>query len=370
MKETNISVIIKVTNACNLKCRYCYDANYLERKDILLDDVACLFELLAKEYSVIDIIWHGGEPMLMGVDFYQKVLIIQEKYLGYVTFVNKMQTNGTLIDNEWADFFVKNDFRIGISYDGGNCATGREKQELALKGRKKIIDANGKCGVVTVINSQNVNELIQIYENYKEKNINAQFNFVFPYGRALEVDNRALMVPSNTYVRKMNAFFDYWLEDGECNIRIDPFITYLQLLKGVNTKCITGGCLYKFICMDSQGDIYPCGRIIMPQYYLGNIHKINSIKDVFYTEQFGKLLQSAISRRNKCIQSCLYYQYCRGGCNSDAIIYGDIEVNNHFACDNFRGIMKHIILKVEEYKKVNNEIYNPTFTKAIDQQNK
>ena len=73
MKETNISVIIKVTNACNLKCRYCYDANYFERKDIPLDDVAHLFELLAKEYSVINIIWHGGEPMLMGINFFVRV---------------------------------------------------------------------------------------------------------------------------------------------------------------------------------------------------------------------------------------------------------------------------------------------------------
>lgn len=366
MNETNISVVIKVTNACNLKCRYCYDANYLERKDILLEDISRLFELLANDYSVINIIWHGGEPMLMGIDFYQKVLTIQKKYLDHVIFVNKMQTNGTLIDRKWADFFVKYDFRVGVSYDGGNSATGREKQEQALRGRKNLIDANGKCGVVTVIDSQNVNELIQIYESYKENNINAQFNFVFPYGRALEVDNNFLMVSSNTYVKKMNSFFDYWLEDSNCNIRIDPFITYLKLLRGVNTKCITGGCLYKFICMDNQGDIYPCGRIIMPQYYLGNIHKINSIKEVFYTEQFGKLLQSAINRRKKCMQSCHYYQYCRGGCNSDAIIYGDIEINNHFACDNFRGIMNHIILKVEEYRNDNIKIYNPTFTKLLE----
>lgn len=365
MKETNISVIIKVTNACNLKCRYCYDANYLERKDILLDDVAHLFELLAKEYSVINIIWHGGEPMLMGINFFVKVLDIQEKYSDNVKFVNKMQTNGTLINSEWANFFVENDFRIGISYDGGNNATGREKQDQTLKGRNNLIRANGKCGVVTVLNSQNINDLVQIYENYKENNINVQFNYMFPYGRALEMDNTFLMISSKTYIKKMCSFFDYWLEDVDCKINIDPFITYLQLLKGLNTKCITGGCLYKFICMDNQGDIYPCGRIVVPQYCLGNINRINSINELFYTESFCKLLEAAISRRQKCMQSCSYYQFCRGGCNSDAIIYGNIEENNHFACDIFKGIMKHIIVKVKEYKNEDKKIFNPTFIKVV-----
>ena len=366
MKNANISVIIKVTNACNLKCKYCYDANCLERKDVLIDDIVRLFELLAQEYSTINIIWHGGEPMLVGIDFYRKVLSIQKSLFKDIVFVNKMQTNVTLMDKEWADFLVKHDFHVGISYDGGNDATGREKQKQTLDGRKKLISASGRCGVITVINSQNINDLVYIYEHYKRNNINAQFNAIFPYGHAAEIDNNFLMLPLDTYIKKMNAFFDYWLEDSDCNIRIDPFIAYLKLLKGINTKCVTGGCLYKFICMNNQGDIYPCGRIMMPQYYLGNIHKISSIKEIFYTEQFYKLLQSSVNRREKCIRSCRYYQYCRGGCTSDAIIYGDIEAGNHFACNSFRGIMQHVILKVEEYKSDNKKkSYNPTFIRIL-----
>lgn len=365
MKINNISVVIKTTNACNLKCKYCYDANNTKRIDITLKNVERLFKLLSTEYSVINIIWHGGEPILMGRDFYSSILDLQQKYSDNSSFVNKMQTNGTLIDNEWAKFLVKNKFRVGISYDGGAATTGREKQSESLDGRNNIIKNGGHCGVVSVVNSQNINNLTTIYEDYKKLKMNAQFNFIFPYGRTLENGNEYLIVSEETYINNMNSFFDYWLEDKECNIRIDPFISYIQLLQGINTKCVTGGCLYKFICMDNKGDIYPCGRIIMPQYYLGNINFLNSIKEIFYTDQFSNLLQSTINRRNKCSQTCAYYRYCRGGCNSDAIMYGDIELNNHFACSVFRGIMSHISSKINTYKNCDTKIQNPFVTKII-----
>lgn len=369
MGKNSISVIIKTTNACNLKCKYCYDANNLERTDITLRDVDRLFRLLASEYSTINIIWHGGEPTLMGKDFYRAILNFQQKYTNDSVFVNKMQTNGTLIDSEWADFLVKNNFHIGISYDGGDITTGREKQNESLEGRNNIIKAGGHCGVVSVLNTQNINSLIMIYENYKKKQMNAQFNFIFPYGRALEKDNEYLIISEETYIKSMTAFFDYWLADKECNIRIDPFISYIQLLQGINSKCITGGCLYKFICMDNKGDIYPCGRIIMPQFCLGHINGINSIKELFYTNQFGVLLQSTVNRRNKCLQTCAYYQYCRGGCNSDAIMYGDVESNNHFACNIFRRMLSHISLKINEYKNNGAKIQNPFVNKIISDTN-
>lgn len=369
MGKNNISVIIKTTNACNLKCTYCYDANNSKRTDITLENVDRLFKLLATEYSVINIIWHGGEPILMGRDFYCAILDLQQKYANNSSFVNKMQTNGTLIDNEWAEFLVKNKFHVGISYDGGKATTGREKQSESLEGRNNIIKAGGYCGVVSVVNTQNIDALITIYENYKKLQINAQFNFIFPYGRALENGNEYLFVSEEKYIKNMISFFDYLLEDKDCNIRIDPFISYIQLLHGINTKCVTGGCLYKFICMDNKGNIYPCGRIITPQYYLGNITCINSIKELFYTDQFGILLQSTINRRNKCSQTCAYYQYCRGGCNSDAIMYGDIELNNHFACNVFRGIMNHIILKINAYKNRGAKIQNPLIIKILDETN-
>lgn len=365
MGKKNISVIIKVTNACNLKCRYCYDANNSERKDITLRDVERLFELLAAEYSVANVIWHGGEPILMGKDFYCAILDLQRKYADDITFVNKIQTNGTLIDSEWASFLVRNDFRVGVSYDGGDAATGRNQQDKSLEGRNNLLKAGGQCGIVSVVNTQNIDNLITMYENYKEKQMNAQFNFVFPYGRVLEGSNKDLVVSEKVYIEKMNLFFDYWLEDEKCNIRIDPFTSYIQLLQGINTKCVTGGCLYKFICMDNIGDIYPCGRIIMPQFYLGNINQVNSIKELFYTERFAALLQSAVNRRNKCAQTCAYYRYCRGGCNSDAIMYGNIELNNHYACNVFRGIINHIDLKMSHYRNGGISIQNPCVSKII-----
>lgn len=366
MKKNTISVIIKTTNACNLKCRYCYDANNSKRTDITLKNVDRLFKLLANEYSVINIIWHGGEPILMGKDFYCAVLDLQQKYAGDSSFVNKMQTNGTLIDDEWAEFLVRKKFRVGISYDGGEITTGRERQTESLEGRNNIIKAGGHCGVVSVVNTQNINNLIAIYEDYKKIQMDAQFNFIFPYGRALENSNEYLILSEEKYIKNMTSFFDYWLEDNECNIRIDPFDSYIQLLRGINTKCVTGGCLYKFICMDNNGDIYPCGRIIMPQYYLGNINYINSIKELFYTDQFAALLQSTVNRRNKCAQTCTYYRYCRGGCNSDAVMYGDIESNNHFACNVFRGIMSHIALKINMCMNCNAKIQNPFIKKLLD----
>lgn len=329
--EKVISVVIKVTNACNLKCRYCYDANERKKCFVTKEQITKLFDILTKSYERINVIWHGGEPMLMGIDFYKWVVELQKSYTNN-TFDNKMQSNAVLMNDEWAKFFVDNNFKVGVSYDGGDEETGREKQKETLDGRALIIKYGGRCGIVNVVNAYNIDKLEELYERYKKENINVNFNCVFPSGRITENENNDLLITTNQFIEKIKVLFDKWILDEDCHINISPLDSYLNKYIGKGGKCTTQGCMFKWLCMDSNGDLYPCGRIIMEDYNFGNIKDISSIDDVFSHPNYEKLLRGAIDRRNKCMKECSIYNYCHGGCNSDAILYGNIDENNHHIC--------------------------------------
>lgn len=364
--KKHISVIVKVTNSCNLNCKYCYDANNLKKSQISLNYLKKLFIILDEaNYDYVQIIWHGGEPMLMGICFYEEVLKLQKKFSGSISFDNHMQTNGTLINNEWASFFVKNRFKIGVSYDGGDESSGRNLQDFSLRGRNLIAQHGVNCGVLNVINSHNIDNLIRLYKYYKNLNISVQFNYIFPCGRVFE-NNENLLLSADKYMSSMCDLFDIWIKDKDCNISVEPLISYIRSLVGYNTKCTTEGCLHNWICINYDGKIYPCAKMTKQEYILNHICNINKIEDIFYSEAYYNLLLAAVKRRKKCLDTCMLFKYCRGGCNADADLYGDLSSNLHNACVFYKGVMSHIISFFE--KSVDNEIaeFNPTIRKYLD----
>ena len=251
------------------------------------------------------------------------------------------------------NFFVQNGFYVGVSYDGGDERTGRERQEDSLNGRNLIVQHGGACGVLTVIDRYNNENLLSLYQRYNKSNISVQFNCVFPSGRTIE--NSELLISTNEYVSNMCALFDYWLLDSSCKISVEPFMGYIRALCGYNTKCITQGCLYKWLCLDSTGAIFPCGRMVDNTHELNHITSISSVDDIFNSTAYKELTQAAILRRDLCLQNCDLFRYCRGGCNADAFMYGDISQNNHIACLSYKAIMKHIITQLAT---INNDSQN------------
>jgi len=116
--KRSLSLIIKVVSTCNLACRYC-DADIYSNHRMSLDTVSQIITKALDYADRVEFIWHGGEPLLMGIQFYEKVVELQKRYRRKgQTIENALQTNGTLINQEWVDFFKANDFHVGVSLDG------------------------------------------------------------------------------------------------------------------------------------------------------------------------------------------------------------------------------------------------------------
>ena len=116
--KRSLSLIMKVVSTCNLACRYC-DADIYSNRRMSLDTLSQVITKALNYADYVEFIWHGGEPLLMGIQFHEKAVELQKRYKREgQTIVNTLQTNGTLISQEWVDFFKANDFHVGVSLDG------------------------------------------------------------------------------------------------------------------------------------------------------------------------------------------------------------------------------------------------------------
>lgn len=361
--KKRISVVVKTTNACNLHCKYCYDANKLKKALISVETIGRLIDVVSKDCSSVNFIWHGGEPMLMGMDFYSKVLELQREY-PEITFDNHIQTNGTLIDDDWAKFFIKNNFHVGISYDGGKEETGRERQEDSMRGRNIMAKHGVQCGVLTVVNNSNVDDLQELYEKYKDSRVSVQFNCIFPSGEALE--NKDLVISAERYTFELSKLFDIWLFDKSCRISVEPFIGYIRAFCGENTKCVNQGCLYRWLCLNWDGNVYPCGKITDEKYKMGNIHDVDNIDDLYHSDVYTQLALQTIYRRDDCGKDCKWFKYCSGGCNADALMYGELAKNNHAGCVVYQEMMEHIQSKLSSLTGDDKDKLNPFVVKYFE----
>ena len=161
------------------------------------------------------------------------------------------------------------------------------------------------------------------------------------------------------YIKNFIEFFKYWSMDTTCNINVSTCIELVNLIVHERSGvCTFNSCLGKWLCFDSNGHLYPCDRLCLTEYDLGDVAKIVSIDEAFQNENFVKLLQNSISRRQSCIDECEYFKNCYGGCNANAIL-NKINKDN-VSCYIQKGILggiKKFIIELynqKDYDKLNN----------------
>lgn len=342
--NNHITVIVKTTDACNLRCTYCYNDhdNYANRRI----DVATferLLSVLIKEYSKISFIWHGGEPLLMGIPFYEECMELQEKYANEknVVFRNSLQTNATLIDDTWCDLFKKYKIKVGVSFDGPPWGTsGRGGTKEARAGMDCLKKRGISFGAIAVINSNNLQYIDKIYDYFNEEKISYSMNCVFESGKAAK--NQDILIDKKIYIDKMIELYERWCHDASSNITVDPFNEILDTIVSGPSKCEYTGCMYKFIAINHAGDIFPCGRFFLHEHKMGNIRNVQCMEDIWENDNYNSIVRMAISRRNKCRNECHIYKYCNGGCNANAFCAGDMTANSFPECENYKILLLHI----------------------------
>ena len=367
-------VMLKPAGAhCNLACKYCY---YLEKTKLyptaqrhLMSDE--MLEQFTREYieaqtmSQVLFTWHGGEPLLRSIDFYRKALSLQQKYAGGRRIDNVIQTNGTLLTDEWCEFFAQNHWLVGISIDGPQpdhdhyrlTAAGKPSWKKVMQGIKLLKKHGVEWNAMAVVNAYNVNHPLEFYRFFKENG--CQFLQFTPIverltrhedGRTLasladkdEIPLSEASVAPEQWGYFLCAIFDEWVRKDVGKIFVEIFDCTLANWMGISP----GICAYSKECghagvMEHNGDVYSCDHFVFPEYKLGNIRD-HSLIDMLYGEQqqeFSRLKHSSLPRQCK---ECDMEFACHGECPKNRFMkdkYGDSGLN--YLCPGYYHYYQHV----------------------------
>lgn len=367
-------VMLKPAGAhCNLACKYCY---YLEKNKLyptaqrhLMSDE--MLEQFTREYieaqtmNQVLFTWHGGEPLLRSIDFYRKALSLQQKYAGGRRIDNVIQTNGTLLTDEWCEFFAQNHWLVGISIDGPQpyhdhyrlTAAGKPSWQKVMQGIKLLKKHGVEWNAMAVVNAYNVNHPLKFYRFFKENG--CQFLQFTPIverltrhedGRTLasladknEIPLSEASVTPEQWGYFLCAIFDEWVRKDVGKIFVEIFDCTLANWMGISP----GICAYSKECghagvMEHNGDVYSCDHFVFPEYKLGNIRD-HSLIDMLYGEQqqeFSRLKHSSLPRQCK---ECDMEFACHGECPKNRFMkdkYGDSGLN--YLCPGYYHYYQHV----------------------------
>ena len=367
-------VMLKPAGAhCNLACKYCY---YLEKNNLyptaqrhLMSDE--MLEQFTREYieaqtmNQVLFTWHGGEPLLRSIDFYRKALSLQQKYAGGRRIDNVIQTNGTLLTDEWCEFFAQNHWLVGISIDGPQpdhdhyrlTAAGKPSWKKVMQGIKLLKKHGVEWNAMAVVNAYNANHPLEFYRFFKENG--CQFLQFTPIverltrhedGRTLasladkdEISLSEASVAPEQWGYFLCAIFDEWVRKDVGKIFVEIFDCTLANWMGISP----GICAYSKECghagvMEHNGDVYSCDHFVFPEYKLGNIRD-HSLIDMLYGEQqqeFSRLKHSSLPRQCK---ECDMEFACHGECPKNRFMkdkYGDSGLN--YLCPGYYHYYQHV----------------------------
>lgn len=346
----HINLLIMPTDACNMNCVYCFHKPYTDSiRKMSIETVKKLLDITTPHYKTINIIWHGGEPLLMGLDFYKEVLELQKNYECKIN--NSIQSNLTLLTPEIADFLVGNNIDISGSFDGINNDKSRGRSEDILAGREMIIDKGKRCGFIMVVSNLNINHLIDSYLFFKEKDINFTLNLY------LEQKNNKLSelcLEETETILRLNELFDYWVMDIDGKTHISYFKNIMDfILFKKKSVCSYTSCLGRWLGVHSDGMLGPCNRYFPKEYSFGNVYDYSDIGEAFESKGFCNLIKDAIARRDKC-KTCEIYDFCSGGCNNTALNENGVNNNNGLSCRILKAVYRHI-----------NEVVNDSRSKTL-----
>jgi len=365
-----IHAMAKPTGAiCNLGCSYCF---FLDKETLYEGDRFRMSDAVLERYivQVIDahrtpevaIAWQGGEPTLMGVDFYRRAIEIAEAHRRPgMTFSHSMQTNGTLLDDEWCEFFTEHEFLIGLSLDGPRelhdvyrvDKRGRGTFDRVMRGLRLLRQHDVDVNILTTVNRLNADYPLEVYRFLRDEVETDWIQFIPVVERLDEHDAPADLVGTRVSERSvrpdqlgrfLTTIFDEWARHDVGEVFVQTFEATAANWSGLDNS---GMCVFNETCgtalaLEHNGDLYSCDHFVDPDYFLGNI------ADAPIDELVASPRQHAfgMAKRDTLPQYCRDCEVrfaCHGECPRNRfVLTPDGEPGLNYLCEGYKSFFQHV----------------------------
>ena len=385
MPFSSFNLLFKpVGSSCNLDCAYCY---YLGKEALSphpnrrIDYV--LARQIVKDYiqsvdtEEVYFYWHGGEPLLMGLPFYEKVVAWQAEFSNGKIIRNNLQTNGTLLTDQWGDFMARHAFLVGVSVDGPSFVHDRYRKDRGgsptlsrvLQGIACLQRTGVKWNTITTVNKASEGHGREVYRFLKSVGSHyMQFIPVLEYIVPEKDGGRPRLVPPSkgigtlapwsvdavAFGQFMCDIFDTWKEDGDIgSFFVDAFDAALAAW----CHYPPASCIHARTCgtnpvVEFNGDVFLCDHFVYPEFQIGNILQGN-LRDMMNSLQSFSFGQNKTASLPLACRKCPYLFACNGGCPKHRLgKTADGEPGLNALCDGYRLFFRHIEPDMEQMKSV------------------
>lgn len=369
--------------ACNLGCHYCF---FLSKENLYQGDGYLMDKLTLDTYvkqlmesspdGQVDVAWQGGEPMLRGLDFFKRSVDFANQYRKpNQRILHTIQTNGTLIDEEWAAFFKEHNYLIGLSIDGPGALHNtyrKNKQGIGsfddvMRGWNYLRKYGVEVNILCTVNAANQDHPLDVYHFFRDE-LGAQYiQFIPVIERATELTiklanqgwgglkgkDRPLYkqegdlvtrrsVNSEKFGQFLNSIFDEWIRADVGKVYVTTFDIALGSWLGQHNACIVSPICGQALVMEHNGDVYSCDHFVEPDYLLGNI-KNETLAHCVTSEKQRRFGQAKFESLPLYCKECPVLFACYGECPRNRFIKTpDGEAGLNYLCAGYKLFFMHV----------------------------
>ena len=358
------TLLIKPSGSdCNIDCKYCF---YKDRahefgkgRQRMSDEVLkkLIKDYMQRKFPVVGFAWQGGEPTLMGLDFFRRAVELQKQYGSPGQQIsNTLQTNGVLLDDKWCQFFHENKFLLGISIDGPKefhdhyrvDHSGTGTFDKVMRGIQTCQKHEVEFSALVLLNNKSVQQPDRLFDFLIENDL-TYLQFIPCIERDPATGKLAdFSITPNQYGKFLCRIFDRWYDYGpeKLNIReFDSFVTYYCL--GKHTICTYSRQCAGFVVVEHTGDCFVCEFFVEPKWYLGNILE-TPLEKLAAGSKKRAFARDKQNLPNKCLL-CKYLDICRGGCMKDrARLNDDSQSRESYFCESYKQFFDYAVPRFKQ----------------------